>query len=309
MAPNIGDELEGIHYRLGRLRDTLGLSLRAMAETIHRETGYEVSHDSVRHYEDGRTVPARYLRAVAATFGLRPEWLLSGVGPAASGAIPFADEARRELDSVREVAADPEGVRAAWERFVAGGDGAPPGVREVILESWRRSAREGVDPGVRGRAPRLSADETETVRRRSRRLVEAADVHLRWLSTLLSDLDHVAYLTDHRGIVLDSVARPTELQERWSLFPGCDWSERVMGTNGAGTALETGRPVAVLGSEHFAAPFHDAACMAAPITGPDGRVVGALDLSTALADAHPQRLYTVVYAAGMISRDLGAGEG
>lgn len=37
-------------------------------------------------------------------------------------------------------------VRIAQERFLTGEDGAVSSVRSMVLDSWRRSVREGVDP-------------------------------------------------------------------------------------------------------------------------------------------------------------------
>ena len=46
--------------------------------------------------------------------------------------------------------------------------------------------------------------------------------------------------------------------EAWGVRPGHDWSEAAMGTNGAGTAIAAGQPVAVVGGEHYQQAFHGA---------------------------------------------------
>ncbi|HVL57696.1 MAG TPA: PAS domain S-box protein, partial [Burkholderiaceae bacterium] len=63
-------------------------------------------------------------------------------------------------------------------------------------------------------------------------------------------------------------------------------------------------PVAVIGPQHFVSAFADCTCVAAPVRGPDGAVVGALDLTTSVADACPPNAALIVYAAKMIERDL-----
>ncbi|HSH46451.1 MAG TPA: hypothetical protein VK966_11470, partial [Longimicrobiales bacterium] len=76
------------------------------------------------------------------------------------------------------------------------------------------------------------------------------------------------------------------------------------GTNGAGTALAVGRPVAVIGSDHFLEPLKGFICTAAPIRDPAGAVIGAIDLSTAVRDGHPELLLKVTGAATAIEQEL-----
>ena len=64
-----------------------------------------------------------------------------------------------------------------------------------------------------------------------------------------------------------------------ALRPGARWSEALRGTNGIGTALADGRPVAVHGAEHFLARNGFLSCCAAPVFGPDGAVRGVVDVS------------------------------
>ena len=76
-----------------------------------------------------------------------------------------------------------------------------------------------------------------------------------------------------------------------------------MGTNGAGTALVAARPVAVIGPEHFSTAFGNCTCTAAPVRV-DGQVIGAIDVSTSVTDATPDRLTVVAHAAFVIEREL-----
>jgi transcriptional regulator of acetoin/glycerol metabolism len=65
---------------------------------------------------------------------------------------------------------------------------------------------------------------------------------------------------------------------------GADWSEESEGTNGIGTCLAERRAVTIHREEHFLARNTAMSCMDAPIFGPDGRLVAALDVSSARAD-------------------------
>jgi signal transduction histidine kinase len=88
------------------------------------------------------------------------------------------------------------------------------------------------------------------------------------------------------------------------LAPGADWSEATMGTNGAGTAIAAGRAVAIVGPDHFDHRWHDCTCTAAPIRHPDGRVIGAVDVTTSVADARPEQLILVSHVAHTVTEAL-----
>lgn len=70
-----------------------------------------------------------------------------------------------------------------------------------------------------------------------------------------------------------------ELQSK-GIRLGTLWQEAIVGTNGVGTCLEEKRPVTVDASEHYGTNLHCFSCSAAPLIGPDGAALGALNMST-----------------------------
>jgi signal transduction histidine kinase len=178
-------------------------------------------------------------------------------------------------------------------------------VRPVILASWQRSRAAGIggEP-ERVEFRRLADDELRARLKINSALIDIAASHLTWLSTTIV-APHVAYITDAHGIVLHSVGDET-LCNDFGLRPGYDWSETAMGTNGAGTALVENAPVAVVGAEHYVKAFGGCTCTAAPIHDVHGRVIGAIDVSTAVSDATPERLIMVAHIALSIERELQA---
>lgn len=181
---------------------------------------------------------------------------------------------------------------------------SPAPLRPVIQQSWKRSRASGVDPDPPALPLRkVSRYELSARLDLNRNLLAAAKPRLETYSEQLHGVKHVIYVVDSDGIVLFSAGDP-ELRKRYGLAPGYDWSERRMGTNGAGTALATGQPITVEGDEHYSAPCKAATCMAAPILGPFGRVLGAIDLTTSVADALPDRLSQIIHLAHEISEEL-----
>ncbi|WP_030147245.1 MULTISPECIES: helix-turn-helix domain-containing protein [unclassified Streptomyces] len=185
-----------------------------------------------------------------------------------------------------------------WSRWVPrlSVAGARPGgsaaLRHEVTESWARSL-SSVDPG-RDSAP----------------VIDGGPVHQRWTSSPLyrpvsglagelrsiaEDAGFVTAVTDESGTILWTCGGPAmrRLAERVNFAPGGRWDEQAMGTNALSLALRTGRPSSVFSAEHLVSALHGWVCYCAPVHGPDGRVLGVLDLSTTWDRSHPLAMSTV----------------
>lgn len=192
---------------------------------------------------------------------------------------------------------------ARWNQLVQA-DHVPHPLSETIVESWTRCRAAGLDRVLHADHFRSVAPEDLAGRlARNAELLDVARTHLEWLRAELATVPHVVYLVDADGIVLTSTGDP-DLMAIAHLAPGADWSEATMGTNGAGTAIAAGRPVAVVGPEHFDRRWHDCTCTAAPLRGADGSVIGAVDVTTSVADARPEQLVVVAHVAHAVSESL-----
>lgn len=191
---------------------------------------------------------------------------------------------------------------ATWRRYFESAAGGP--LRAVIVESWTRSLDAGVDPTAQDvTVPRVSADELQQRREANATMIDAATPHVEWLSRSLRGIRHVVYLVDLDGVILHVAASGIDAEQA-ALAPGYQWSEQVVGTNGAGTAIAADQPVAIVGSEHLVEAFHQFTCTAAPIHDPGGKVIGAIDITTDAANGSPERLIAVAHAAFVIDREL-----
>jgi hypothetical protein len=115
------------------------------------------------------------------------------------------------------------------------------------------------------------------------------------LRAITEDSGYLAVVTDSAGTVLWSCGdRALRRQaEQVNLAPGGCWDESHMGTTGLALALHTDRPASVFSAEHLIAALHGWVCYSAPIHGPDGRQIGALDLSSSWDRSHPAVLTSV----------------
>lgn len=167
-------------------------------------------------------------------------------------------------------------------------EGSAGDVTVTFLEqSWQRSREAGVDPDG-SNPPRLQFVEDLDLRRR---LVQCASPVLDRLQDELTGLPLSVALTDeHARVMLRRDNNPTlgAALDNVYFAPGYSYSEEVIGTNGVGTALETGMAVYVHGRDHFHEAIYDFTCAGAPIHNPIlGRVEGLIDITGRAREANP----------------------
>jgi transcriptional regulator of acetoin/glycerol metabolism len=146
--------------------------------------------------------------------------------------------------------------------------------------------KHGLDPADHRRPERLSGTELAARQQAMAAFLHVATPQLDQLYTIVGLSGCNVLLTDAHGVVLDQrVSDGDAAQFRdWGLWQGADWSEAAQGTNGIGTCLAEGRQVTIHRDEHFRTRNTGMSCMDAPIWGPDGRLLAALDVSSARAD-------------------------
>ena len=195
-----------------------------------------------------------------------------------------------------------------WERFLTGHPRAVAPAGNFVVSSWRRSLALGVDPAGRT-APLLAhGDAMHQLRLRNCELLRAAAELFTQLTELLAGSRSIMLLTDPDGVVLEAVGDPYTLDQGQDihLMQGGAWSEAVVGTNGIGTALATGRPAQIHAAEHFCEGIKRWTCAAAPIYRPEtGEILGIVDISGPPTTYQRNNLALAVTTARQIEAALG----
>jgi transcriptional regulator of acetoin/glycerol metabolism len=159
--------------------------------------------------------------------------------------------------------------------------------RSRLAASWQRSwLKHGLDPATP--ATQRHPDTTR-LRDQSEALDHVLAVAAPKLDDLYAMIGHCGcgiLLTDAEGLVLDARAgaADADIFRAWGLAPGVDWSEAAQGTNGIGTCLAERRALTIHRDQHYLAENIGMSCIDAPVFGPDGGLIAALDVSSARAD-------------------------
>ncbi|OJG06073.1 Acetoin dehydrogenase operon transcriptional activator AcoR [Pseudonocardia autotrophica] len=169
---------------------------------------------------------------------------------------------------------------AQWQAFQDGAE--PRGMDAQVLESWKRSRWHGVDP-VDVEIPSVEVPDDSPFMRAARPVMRRTAEALAGSSTALA-------LADGSGSVLwrwtSDAALAFEL-DAVDMRRGSSFDESLVGTNGIGTALSSGRAAVVVGANHFVGSFHLWACAAGPVRHPvTGRVLGAVNVTCRVEDAN-----------------------
>ncbi|MBM9465939.1 sigma-54-dependent Fis family transcriptional regulator [Nakamurella leprariae] len=189
--------------------------------------------------------------------------------------------------------------RSAREAYLSSGTiGAD--VREVVRQSWARSARAGVDPS--SLQPVYGDDEADP------KVLAAVDVVLaRQLDRLGREPISIIFASPS-GMILRQTCPDGSLSgflRRVSLEPGTDFGEGRVGTNGIGTALQAEKPTLIMGAEHFADELTIFACAGAPVHHPVSRsIVGIIDLTCTAANGNTLLLSYAQTVAEQIELEL-----
>jgi len=195
-------------------------------------------------------------------------------------------------------------LRRAHE-LVFAGHGAPRFLRELVVDSWRRSRRAGVDPELP--APRVLGEREAAARLAAHPLGRIVPVARGTLGGVAHDARHIVVISDADGMLLSAEGHPRMLDAAAAnnFVPGARLSETAAGTNAIGTALYLEHPVQIFSAEHFKSRFDGWACSAAPIRDPStGALLGAVDLSGGFRTAPPHSLALVSAVARLAESRL-----
>ena len=183
-----------------------------------------------------------------------------------------------------QLMADIHGQRLLQARQLFFDQGAlPDGLLDpIIVRSWERCRRLGLgESALNPSSDAMNSLTLKAEQERNRCLLIQGRPIMEHVFEQIRDSGSMVILADANGLLLETVGDPDFVSraDRVALSAGASWDENLRGTNAIGTALSEEASVAVLGGEHFLEHNGFLTCCASPIFGPDGRLIGVLDIS------------------------------
>ncbi|OYT90229.1 MAG: histidine kinase [Burkholderiales bacterium PBB3] len=183
----------------------------------------------------------------------------------------------------------------------------PTGALPVWVErSWQRCLQHGLQPQHQAVFEVVNDALARRTLEANQHLVHTARPILENLGRAIVNTRYFAILTNREGVVVDNSGPIDHTDPRAHLITrvGTDLSERSVGTTAISTALAEQQPVWLHRGEHFFSNTAIYSCAGAPLIGPDGSLVGMLDLTGIDALERPELKHLVTQTAIKIENAL-----
>jgi len=197
-------------------------------------------------------------------------------------------------------------IKKAWKKFIDTDEINALVVRPIIADSWKRCKSANVDPYSKRPINSLNSKEINILLERNKHLIEVSWPTLKMIGEMIRGSGFRVDLVDKDGYFLKIISDIEILEESKKLgsIIGANRSELIAGTNGIGIALSTGKPIQILGPEHYDIYHHNWTCSAAPIHDPSGNIIGAVNMSGNYRLLHKHTLGMVVGISNAIESAL-----
>jgi sigma-54 dependent transcriptional regulator, acetoin dehydrogenase operon transcriptional activator AcoR len=179
-------------------------------------------------------------------------------------------------------ASDPVSNEIARLSLSRGLDPAKP-LPTVVADSWKRClADHQILPDRIPRAAVLTHAELRQMSETYGDLLAVAGPEVESLFLRLVDSEYLVSLASPQGAMMLFRCDYHFLSDmsNFGVLPGSVWTEERQGTNGVGTCLRVGKPVTVVGNQHYGSAVQSLTCLVAPVFGKFGAVESVLNVTT-----------------------------
>ena len=175
-----------------------------------------------------------------------------------------------------------------------------------IYQSWERCLALGLNPRRRPEVRVEPAAKLAEAREKLGLARRLAVAELHGLHAQIAGTSFMIAFADADCLLLDVIADPefATAARAASLRPGTVWTETTCGTNALGAAAVQRQAVTVHRAEHFFYDHLDLTCIAHPVFGPDGLLIGMIDASSDCSARQRHTKVLVQLAATQIENGL-----
>jgi sigma-54 dependent transcriptional regulator, acetoin dehydrogenase operon transcriptional activator AcoR len=153
----------------------------------------------------------------------------------------------------------------------------------IVADSWKRClAEHQLLPDRVQRADVLTQTELRHLSESFGDLLSVAGPEVEKLFLRLVDSEYLVSLASNQGAMMLFRCDYHFLNDmsNCGVLPGSVWAEERQGTNGVGTCLRVGKPVTIVGSQHYGNAIQSLTCLTAPVLGRFGAVESVLNVTT-----------------------------
>ena len=195
---------------------------------------------------------------------------------------------------------------ARARELLLGGQLPTGALPEWVERSWQRCLQHGLQPQHQAVFEVVNDALARRTLEANQHLVHTARPILENLGRAIVNTRYFAILTNREGVVVDNSGPIDHTDPRAHLITrvGTDLSERSVGTTAISTALAEQQPVWLHRGEHFFSNTAVYSCAGAPLIGPDGRLIGMLDLTGIDTLERPELKHLVAQTAAKIENAL-----
>jgi len=197
-----------------------------------------------------------------------------------------------------------QSIREAWKKFIEEGVDKKI-VRPVILESWKRCKKLGIDPNKKS-STFLNNEELTRRLKDNQKLIKISSPLLKILASAVQGSGFRIDLIDKDVFILKQWGDSEELENSYKLdsYPGACKSEKLAGTNSIGLAHLLKIPIQLIGPEHYNAQLHQWTCSAAPIKDSFGQILAIINMTGNYRLIHKHTLGMVIATAKAIENNI-----
>lgn len=152
-----------------------------------------------------------------------------------------------------------------------------------VEASWARCLENyNLLPDVMRRPAILTHQELQQAISRNDDVLKTSMPEVERLFNRLVDNEYMVSLASPEGVMLAFRCDHQFLGEMSNVgvIPGSIWTEESQGTNGIGTCLKIGRPLSIIGGQHFDNFNRNVSCTTAPIFGAEGAIIGIVNVTS-----------------------------
>ncbi|MEW6695829.1 MAG: ATP-binding protein [Bacillota bacterium] len=198
-------------------------------------------------------------------------------------------------------------IYSKWKKFMGGQTIDADEIFNETYNGWQRCIAYSIDP-FKLKLKHLSDEELQYRKTKISEILNLLEPHVRTIKSTLSTHTDIFFVcvADPEGYLMEVYSDKASAASLCNLpfYPGVCFAEEYLGNNGIGSALAIGKPLAVIGAEHYIELFHKWTCVGSPIFGNDGTILAIINVSVPCGSESPYTFSLMAAAAKAVEAAL-----